>query len=662
MAALHAATVTELPNHSIENFDYSSQKTIVNLLNSKCSYSLQNLKQAHALILKTGHFQDHYVAVSLLNSYANPRFGSPSTLSQILEHVPQPNAFVWNSVIKGCLHLKHPFEAISMYQKMVFSGSSPNKYTYPQLFKACAFEKSIEEGVQIHGHAIKHGFNGDEHVVSAGIQMYASLGCLVEARNMLDSIGNSDVVCCNAMIDGYMKIGDVGAAKELFELMEEKNVGSWNTMISGFFTNGMIIEAEDCFKKMPGKDEVSWSAMIDGYNRSGCFTDALKVFDEMQREEIKLTKFVLSSLLTSCANTGALDQGKWIHGYVKKNRIVLDAVLGTSMIDMYAKCGRIDLAWDVFERTKLKEVYCWNAMIGGLAMHGRAEDAIELFLKMELENVKPNDVTFIALLNACAHAGLVHQGLNYFVSMKRRWNVGPKVEHYGCVVNLLGKAGYLKEAESLIGTMPMRPNGAVWGALLGACRMHGNVETGERIGEILLDLEPENSGRYTLLSNIYAKAGKWEGVERVRKVMKERGVKTIVGKSMIISRGIVHEFKVGDSSHPQIGEISRFLEKMVSEIERNGHEADTSQVLFDISEEEKETSLKYHSEKIAIAFGILNSEAGETIRVVKNLRVCDDCHSATKIISRVYDREIIVRDRLRYHHFKNGQCSCKDFW
>ncbi|KAL2254188.1 UNVERIFIED_CONTAM: Pentatricopeptide repeat-containing protein [Sesamum indicum] len=666
MGILNTSTITELPYipspAEPDLTENPSLKAILNILNTKCTDSLGNLKQAHALILKTGHFRDHYVAGSLLKCYANPKFGSLSNSLRVLEQVYEPNVFVWNCIIKGCMDLREPFKAISMYYEMAISGSRPNKYTYPPLFKACTLEQAIGEGLQIHGHVVKLGLNADVHIISAGIQMYASLGRLSEARNMLETIGKSDVICCNAMIDGYMKFGDVEAAKDLFEIVKEKRISSWNIMISGLCSNEMIAEAEKYFNEMPEKDEVSWSAMIDGYNKGGYSKEALEVFDQMQREEIKPGKFVLSSALAACANVGALDQGKWIHAYMRRSRIVVDAVLGTSLVDMYAKCGRLDLAWDVFEKIKWKEVFSWNAMISGLSMHGRADDAIDLFLKMQRDNVKPNDITFVALLNACAHAGLVHEGLKYFVRMKREYLVEPTAEHYGCVVNLLGKAGYLKEAENLISSMPMKPNGAVWGALLGACRMHGNVELGEKVGEILLDLEPENSGRYTLLSNMYAKAGKWDKAQKVRTLMKERGVKTVTGRSIIDLKGIVHEFKAGDSSHPQMKDINFILEKIIQEIQLKGHQPDTSQVLFDINEEEKETSVKYHSEKLAIAFGILNTEPGATIRIVKNLRVCEDCHSATKIISQLYNREIIVRDRARYHHFRNGKCSCKDFW
>ncbi|KAL3620674.1 hypothetical protein CASFOL_035586 [Castilleja foliolosa] len=656
-------------NYHPPPLNFTTQKTILNLLNTECINSLQTLKQAHALILKTGHLQEHYIAGTLLKCYSNPQLGNLSILPQILNQVSEPNVFVFNSIIKGCINLKNPSLAISMYHKMVISNSRPNKYTHPQLFKACTAEGAIVEGLQVHGHVVKLGLNSDRHIISSGVQMYASFGFLKEAQNLFDSVGNLDVICCNAMIDGYMKTGDVRAAKELFETMEEKNVGSWNTMISGLCGNGMIFEAKKVFDEMPERDEVSWSVIIDGYNKSGYFMDALELFNRMQRDEkkIKPDKFVLSTALSACTNLLALDQAKWIHSYITKDRIGLDPVLGTSLIDVYAKCGALDLARDIFEKMKKKEVFTWNAMINGLAMHGHADEAIDLFSKMGIDNkdnyhVKPNDITFVALLNACAHAGLVHKGLKYFVSMKQMYLIEPTVEHYGCVVNLLGKAGYFKEAEDLIDSMPVKANCAVWGALLCACRKHNNVELGEGVGEMLLDLEPRNSGRYVLLSNIYAKAGKFDRAERVRLLMKERGLKTVTGQSSIELNGIFHEFKAGDNSHPQMKDVDRMVEKIVREIELHGYKRDASNVLFDISEEEKETSLKYHSEKLAIAFGILNTERGDTIRVVKNLRVCEDCHEATKIISRVYEREIIVRDRVRYHRFKDGKCSCMDFW
>ncbi|XAR49256.1 hypothetical protein NMG60_11032385 [Bertholletia excelsa] len=662
---MSATAITEPPYHHLTESSSTSkfsQKTLLTLLNTRCATSLHHLKQAHALILKTHLFQDHYVSGSLIKCYSNPQFQSLDSSIQVFNLVSNPNVFVYNSMIKGFLDNNLPWEALFLHQRMVEANSRPNKYTYPPLLKACAMLGAIEEGVQIHAHVVKHGLRGDGYIKSAKIQMYTLHGRVLDAQKVLGDGGDSDVVCWNAMVDGYMKCGNVEEAKKLFEIMTDKNVSTWNAMISGLASCGRIEEAREMFDKMPDRDDISWSAIIDGYNRGAHFKEALEIFQEMQREKLRPTKFILSSILASCANLGALDQGRWIHTFIKKNPIQVDAVLGTSLVDMYAQCGQIDLAWEVFENMMQKEVFSWNAMIGGLAMHGRAEDAIELFLKMQREKVEPNDVTFVALLNACAHAGLVEKGLKYLIAMKQVYGITPTVECYGCVVNLLGRVGLLNEAEELIKSMPMEPNSAVWGALLGACRKHGDVELGERVGKILLKLEPENSGRYALLSNIYAKAGRWEDVANLRKLMKQTGVKTSTGKSTIDVGGSVHEFKMGDGSHPQMQEIYLMLQKIMEKIRLEGYEPNTSQVLFEIEEEEKETELRYHSEKLAIAFGLLNTAPGMTIRVVKNLRVCEDCHEATKLISKVYNREIIMRDRTRYHHFRNGICSCRDFW
>lgn len=540
-------------NHPPPETPTYSQKTLLRLLNTKCTTSLQHLKQTHALILRTGHFQDHYVSGSLANSYANPDFETLDFSVRVFDQVRNPNVFVWNSLVRGFLDNNQPLNALSFYTtKMVGSRSKPNKYTYPPLLKACAVLGAVEEGVQVHAHVVKYGLSGGRHVRSAGVHMYVSFGRVLDAQNVLVGGPEPDVVCWNVMIDGYFKCGNVEEAKRVFEDMKEKNIGTWNAMVSGFASCGMIEEAVESFNRMPEKNDLSWSAMIDGYNRGGYYKESLAIFKEMQREKLKPSKFVLSSVLAACANLGALDQGRWIHRYIESESVPQGAILGTSLINMYAQCGLIDLAQEFFDNMKQKEVFTWNAMIGGLAVNGRAEDAIQLFFQMQREKMKPDDITFAAILNACAHGGLVDKGLDFLHSMKRDYGVEPKVEHYGCVVDLLGRVGLLKESEEVINSMPIEPNAAVWGALLGACGKHGNVELGERVGKILLELEPRNSGRYALLSNIYAKAGRWKDVENLRKLMKERGVKTNTGKSLIDVDGTVHEFKMGDGSHPQM--------------------------------------------------------------------------------------------------------------
>lgn len=642
-----------------------NQKSILNILNTKCNDSFQKSKEAHAVILRTGHLSDNYVAGTLIKCYLNPQFESWSYALKVFDELPKPNVFVYNYIMKGCLDNNEALKAVELYCRMVTDNAKPNKFTYPSVFKACAAAGCLEEGRQVHGHVVKLGLHGEVHIKSAGIQMYTQIGNMDSGLTMLkEEVGKADVVCWNVMLDGYFRYKNSESATALFKEMEDRSVASWNTMITGYAKCGQLELARHCFDEMSVRDEISWTAMIDGYVQNQWFKEALVVFGQMQSDGVHLGKHVLPSVLTACAGLGALDQGKWIHKYAKRKNFKLESVLGTSLIDMYAKCGCLDMSWEVFKNMKYKELHSWNAMIGGLAIHGRGHDCIELLNKMSKEEklIKPDKITMIAVLQGCAHTGLVNQGLKIFDSMKEAYDIKPEVEHYGCVVDLLGRAGMLHKAEEVINSMPVKPNAAVLGALLGACRIHKNPKLGEEIGKLLIQIEPDNTGRYSLLSNIYAKGGKWEEVTELRKLMKSKGLKTNAGKSVIDCKGTKHEFIIGDTSHIQKKEIYTNLEEIIARLRLEGYSPDTSEVLFEVEEEEKETTLMYHSEKLAMAFGIMNLEGGEVIRIFKNLRMCEDCHKVMKIVSRVYERELIVRDRVRFHHFSNGVCSCEDYW
>lgn len=563
-----------------------SDKTILHLLNTKCTTSLQILKQVHAIAIRITLSRENYVAGTLVKLYAaNKSCNSLESAITVFHQVPNPNTFLWNCIMKACLENDDPSKAISFYYDMVVSNSRRNKYTYPILFKACVDAKEVELGVQGHAHVEKNGLRGDKHIKSAGIKMYASFGYMNEARLMLDvNEGASDSVCWNALIDAYLKCGDLRTAKELFDEMPERNTGSWNVMIDGFARHGMIEPARDIFNCTPQKDEITWSAMIDGYIKGGYHKEALEIFHLMQKEDFKPKKFMLSSVLAACANVGALDQGRWIHAYIARNSIPLDAILGTSLVDMYAKCGCLDMAWDVFQKMKETKIFTWNAMITGLAIHGRANDAIDLFSKVLNIGMKPNEITFLGVLNACAHNGLVDKGLEFFNLMNEVYKIEPKAEHYGCLADLLGRAGLLKEAEQLINSMPMKPNAAIWGALLGACKIHGDISLGERVGEILLEMDPQNSGRYVLLSNIYAKAERWGDVERVRKLMKKRGIKTDRGSSMIELGGVVREIIAwyDDRMDPSMKDVYLMMERITERVHVESNAHNTSQVLVNV--------------------------------------------------------------------------------
>ncbi|KAH7862080.1 hypothetical protein Vadar_034524 [Vaccinium darrowii] len=428
----------------------------------------------------------------------------------------------------------------------------------------------------------------------------------------------------------YMSFQCLEEARQVFDWMPHRDIVSWTTLISGYSQWGCVDAASEVFELMPERNSVSWNAMIAAYVRSNRFQEAFALFDRMLSKEAVLDKYVAASMLSACTGLGAVNQGEWIRGYIDKNGIQLDSKLATAIIDMYCKCGYIEKAFEVFNGLAQKGISSWNSMIGGLALHGKGMAAIELLNEMERKAVvAPDYITFVNVLSACAHSGLVEEGRHYFRYMTEVHGIEPGSEHFGCMVDILGRAGMLEEARELINKMPMTPDASVLGALLGACRIHGEIELGVQIGKKVIELEPHNSGRYVLLANIYAKAGRWEDVARLRKLMNDRGVKKAPGFSMIELDGVVNEFIAGGRAHPQAQEIYAKVDEVLEQVRKVGYVPDMDGVVHDIEEEEEEREkpLYYHSEKLAIGFGLLKTKPGETLRITKNLRVCKDCHT-----------------------------------
>ncbi|KAI3756366.1 hypothetical protein L1987_56186 [Smallanthus sonchifolius] len=598
-----------------------------------CS-TMENLKRYHSQIIRLGLSGDNDAMGRVIKFCAISTHGDLGYALKVFSTLPQPDTFIYNTIFRGYLQFHLPKDCISLYLHMLHTSVIPNKFTFPPVIRACAFENAVEQGIQLHAQILKFGYHLDSFSQNNLIHMYVSFKRLEEARMV-------------------------------FGKMLQQNDVSWTTLISGYSQSGYIDDARKLFDLMPEKNPASWNAMIAAYVQSNRFHEAFLLFDQMQRSNrFKLDKFVAASMLSACTGLGALKQGEWIHDNIKKTGIEVDPKLAASIIDMYCKCGSVEKAFETFNVLPTKGISSWNCMIGGFAMHGRGEEAVELFKRMENESKTPPDyVTFVNLLSACAHSGLVKEGHYYFQRMVEVHNISPGMEHYGCMVDLLGRAGMLNEAMQLINAMPMDPDARVMGALVGACKIHGNTELGEKIGKKAIELEPYNSGRYVLLANIYVRASKWEDVANVRKLMNDRGVKKSRGFSLIEISGAVNEFVAGGRSHPESQEIYAKVKEMLACIRSIGYAPEADSVSHDISEEEEmEKALFYHSEKLAIAFGLLKSKAGETLRITKNLRVCKDCHEASKLISKYFGREIIVRDRSRFHHFKQGVCSCNDYW
>ncbi|BBG95498.1 Tetratricopeptide repeat-like superfamily protein, partial [Prunus dulcis] len=402
-----------------------------------------------------------------------------------------------------------------------------------------------------------------------------------------------------------------------------------NTMVHMYCCcSGGIESARKVFDEMPKLDSVSWSAMIGGYVRVGWSTDAVDLFREMQMVGVRPDEITMVSVLSACTDLGALELGKWVESYIDKEGIQKTVELSNALIDMFSKCGDVEKALKLFRYMSGRTIVSWTSVIDGLAMHGRGMEAMSLFEEMIGTGVAPDDVAFIGLFSACSHSG----------------------------------AGLVKEALEFIQKMPIEPNPIVLRTLISACRAHGELKLGESITKELIRNEPMQESNYVLLSNIYAKMTHWEKKAKIREVMDKRGMKKIPGSTMIELDHEIYEFVAGDKSHKQYKQIYEMVDEMGREMKRAGYIPTTSEVLLDIDEEDKEDALNRHSEKLAIAFALLNTPPGTPIRIVKNLRVCDDCHSATKFISKIYNREIVVRDRNRFHHFKDGMCSCRDFW
>ncbi|KAH9297549.1 hypothetical protein KI387_029231 [Taxus chinensis] len=612
---------------------------------------------------------------------------------RLFNEMPVRNVVSWNAMIAGYAQNGLVVKALETFKKMQLVGVKPNSTTFASILPACAKIRALYQGMDIHQSIIESAVLSDVVAVSALIDMYAKCGSIQKARELFDKMPHRNVFSWNAMIAGYAQNGILDEALTFFKTMPQRNVVSWNAMITGYAQNGVLDESLRLFEKMPLRNMVSWNAMIAAYAQHGVLSEALRLFNEMpernvvswttmiagytrngfvekaleafkqmQSAGVKPNPMTFVSILPACAKMGALEQGMNIHQRVIEYGFLSDVLITSALVDMYAKCGSIHKARELFDKMPRRNVVSWTAIIAGYAMHGFRKDALKLFALMKHSGTYPDHVSLVCVLFACSHVGLVDEGCKYFSGMSKSFCIMPTMDHYVCMVDLLGRARYLEEALNFIIKMPIKPLLVVWMCLLGACRSHKNIGLGVFIATLFFELDPQNAAPYVLLSNIYAEMGRWGDVQKVRKSMKDRGIIKIPGCSWIEVDKTVHAFSVGDRSHPQTQEIYEKLEKLSQKMKVAGYSPNSRHVLIDVEGEEKELFLCHHSEKLAIAFGLLNMSPGTTIRVVKNLRVCIDCHTATKFISNIIAREIVVRDANRFHHFKQGQCSCGDYW
>ncbi|KAL3818469.1 hypothetical protein ACJIZ3_004374 [Penstemon smallii] len=509
-------------------------------------------------------------------------------------------------------------------------NSVTDDQTLFRILEGCKLSANFKGAVSMHCNILKRGYGMYPSLLSLLITVYVSCGKAYLAHQLLSEIcfSNFGVVSANLLIDSLMKVGEIKIANKVFS-------------------------------ELPYHDVVTWNSTIGGYVRNGFFLEAIATFKEMLGTETEPDGFTFASVITACSRLGALNHGKWVHDLLTERKIELNYILSSALVDMYSRCGRIETAKSIFGASQRTDVSIWNSMINGLAIHGLAVDAISMFSTMEEENILPDHVTFIGILTACSHCGFVEQGRKYLNLMQIDYSIQPQLEHYGAMVDLFARAGLLQEAYAMIKEMPVEPDVVIWRTLLSACRTHKNSELGELA---VTKINHLGSGDYVLLSNIYCSVKKWHNSEKVRYTMNKKGVRKSSGKSWVEFHGSIHHFRVGDRSHPDTEAIYKILEALTHRTKMEGYVSTSELVLMDISEEEKEENLNYHSEKLALAFQILKSSPGTEISISKNLRTCLDCHSWMKIVSKVLHRVITVRDRIRFHRFERGSCTCGDYW
>lgn len=556
----------------------------------------------HAQIFKANLHQDPFVAPKLIAAFSLCR--QTNLAINTFNQIEDPNVHLYNTLIRAHVNNFQPSQALSTFLEMQSRGLYPDNFTYPFLLKACSGQSSLKLVQMLHTHVEKFGLYSDvfvpnslidsyskcgSHGVNAAKKLFSAMegrdvvswnsmigglvkvGDLTEARQFFDEMPERDTVSWNTMLDGYSKAGDMNNAFVLFKEMPGRNIVSWSTMVSGYSKAGDMDMARLLFDKMPVKNLVSWTIIVSGYAEKGLAKEAIDLYNQMEEYRINFDDGTIISILSACAESGLIGLGKRVHSSLGKTSFIYSTQVLNALLDMYAKCGNMGKALGVFNGMTKRDIVSWNIIIQGLAMHGYGDKALHLFSTMKEEGFKPDRVTFVGVLCACTHAGFIDEGLHYFHAMEKDYGVTPQIEHYGCMIDLLGRGGRLKEAFRLLHCMPMEPNEIIWGTLLGACRMHNDVGLAEEVLNQLVKLEPSEPGNYSIISNIYAAAKDWDSVANVRVRMKNTGIQKPSGASAIELDDEVHEFTVFDRTHPKSDKIYDMISELGLHLQQAGY-------------------------------------------------------------------------------------------
>ncbi|EFJ31717.1 hypothetical protein SELMODRAFT_87370 [Selaginella moellendorffii] len=663
---------------------------------------IRQARAIHSIVRESGLEQTLVVSTALASAYA--RLGHLDQAKEVFDRAAERDVVSWNAMLGAYAQHGHMSEAALLFARMLHEGIPPSKVTLVNASTGCS---SLRFGRMIHACALEKGLDRDIVLGNALLDMYTRCGSPEEARHLFEGIpGNA--VSWNTMIAGSSQKGQMKRALELFQRMQlegmapvratylnlleavasnpeearamaegrklhsrivscgyasEPAIGT--AVVKMYASCGAIDEAAASFQRGAMEDRhdvVSWNAIISSLSQHGHGKRALGFFRRMDLHGVAPNQITCVAVLDACAGAAALTEGVIVHDHLRHSGMESNVFVATALASMYGRCGSLESAREIFEKVAVeRDVVIFNAMIAAYSQNGLAGEALKLFWRMQQEGSRPDEQSFVSVLSACSHGGLADEGWEIFRSMRQSYGIAPSEDHYACAVDVLGRAGWLADAEELIRCMDVKPTVLVWKTLLGACRKYRDVDRGRLANSMVRELDPGDESAYVVLSNILAGAGKWDEAAEVRTEMESRGLRKQAGKSWIEIKSRVHEFVAGDRSHPRSEEIYRELERLHAEIREIGYVPDTRLVLRKVDEAEKERLLCQHSERLAIALGVMSSST-DTVRVMKNLRVCEDCHNATKFISKIVNKEIVVRDTHRFHHFVDGSCSCGDYW
>ena len=585
-----------------------------------CLECLQMGRQLHSFIIKHNFECNLFVENALVDMYA--KSGALEEARQQFESIRNKDNVSWNAIIVGYVQEENEDEAFIMFRRMSLDGITPDEVSLASILSACSNLQALEQGEQVHCFLVKSGLQKSLYAGSSLIDMYVKCGSIEAARNVFSCMPNRSVVSMNALIAGYVQ-HDFDEAIDLFHEMQngglnpseitfaslldacngpvKLNLGRQihclilkRGLLSGddllgvsllvmYMNSQMKTDADILFSEFQyPKSTILWTAIISAHTQNGCSEEALQFYREMRRNDAIPDQAAFASVLKACSTLASLADGRVIHSLIFHIGFDSDELTCSALVDMYAKCGEIKSSVQVFEEMGSKiDVISWNSMIVGFAKNGYAENALNIFNEMKQTQIRPDDVTFLGVLTACSHAGRVSEGREIFDIMVNTYKIAPRVDHYACMIDLLGRWGFLKEAEEFIDKLKFEPDAMIWATLLGACRIHRDDIRARRVAEKLIELEPENSSSYVLLSNIYAASGNWDEVNSVRRTMKEKGLRKFPGCSWIVVGQKTNLFVAGDKFHPSSGEIHAVLKDLISLMKKDGFVAETDSLLLD---------------------------------------------------------------------------------